>query len=924
MNVLKQIDECFANYTEIYGSEDVDSYWDEGIVVNKYIQLGNGKKKLRTNDSANGKKETTCNQATELSSVEKLESHTGKNDTKMKVMHGMPVKQVGDGVSNMSESNLECEQPNVSVKKKKDNLFVCNDLVEKCLCINTLEDFNKLEDATLVRWTCMVQQIISPESYIGVYKLKNKTNGGVMLKSSKYKDYIDTDDNWEIMEDCEKKHKGEYYEVNFEKYCKKKEVDTEMSTETICGDRDNKMEDEKDTKIIYTNNDNNNDNDKKEDSLKEDYEDMFFYENRSNFKKYWKRYLFLCTNIPGIKGSWCKELYDYSSHHNNGEMFLKNISDFENISNASNCNECSSSMRISHAVDNDAQNRESRSSSCSSSSSSRGSGKRGTCVSSEVGRDVLGDVPSAVSCDNLNNCEEGDTHHSSKKARCIIKIYDDDSQYNGKNAKDFLKLNDIIEVIGIYRKHQIKDYEEYQKNFNFYFYYDQNFLKYSCIHVFQYTKINYFNPLNNCILFPNDLANILENGPFQSVTELRKHLLIYISSAFSNDLLVANYFFFYLCGSYIKESKFKLGKISLSIFNLLTDTNEEKENNPLGSKNESSLNEEKKEKTKCKLNYEPEETHRKGENFQSEEKELKKSFPKNSKKINKMCKNLIPLCRYIPLFLKSLSSEYLVSVMNHQNGELKKGKLQLANNTYVLFDECVLDVGKLNTISLKNFHCIESLITSQEIPFIFNTDITFETQNNILILSKKKSMFINYIDISIPIRYHKMRNIFKKNTHLRNMKSEIGHNNLCQVHGEKEKEEKNDVYGNTKNEEKIFSYDNPSNNIFSNDFINTYENYNPNKNELMQFRRYINYILSKNNSAKIHADVSDYITDTFVSLRQKNKDINQFVLNSWICMSRILAFSDGYNEISKDHWNYIMKLENERRLRLNHLDKIYI
>lgn len=41
-------------------------------------------------------------------------------------------------------------------------------------------------------------------------------------------------------------------------------------------------------------------------------------------------------------------------------------------------------------------------------------------------------------------------------------------------------------------------------------------------------------------------------------------------------------------------------------------------------------------------------------------------------------------------------------------------------------------------------------------------------------------------------------------------------------------------------------------------------------------------------------------------------------------MSRILAFSDGHNEINRDHWDYIMKLENERRLRLNNLNKIYI
>ncbi|SCM05415.1 conserved Plasmodium protein, unknown function [Plasmodium chabaudi chabaudi] len=872
MNVLNQIDTFFLDYTKTKGVKKIDADWDEGIIVNRYIELGNGISKNINDD----------NKSTEQSEEKKEKKICNlTNETPL------------DGNKNIAPRNDISE---TIIKEKGSNILLNNNNVDNCVCINSFPDLNELKDATLVRWTCMVQQIISPECYLGIYKLRNKKTGEIILKSSKYRDYIDMDDDWEVIEDSEKKYGiGEYYESNYEKY----------NDNTEQANKDNAKENE-------------------ESGTQKDKKDIMPYDNYSNFTKYWNRYLFLCTNVPGNKGSWCKDLYDYTSHLSNSEFFLKNPNNYEQSANKN-------SDSIGHSC------KLVRISESRLTESSYNVKNEKTNICSNPSENNLDNINNGIPNSLLKNeqsqngtiKEEKDKEFiTSQKMRCIVKIYDANSQYNGKNSEDFLKLNDIIEIIGIFRKHQIKDYEDYQKNLNYYFSHDQNFLKYPCIHVFRYTKINIFNPINNCILFKNDLTNILESGPFNNVNDLRKHLIIYISTHFSNDLLVANYIFFYLCASYINESKLKLGKFSLGIFNLLTkNTSNDKpcQQNPNALNNDQKdLNYIKRDITKSEdpmentVNQIP--ITKNINNFNNDG----KTFSNNIININNMFINLIPLYRYIPLSLSKLNSNYLVSVMNNDNGELKKGKLQLANNTYIAFDECLLDVGNLNSIGIKNFQCIERLITSQELPYIFNTDITFETQNNILMLSQKKSMFYNYIDISVPILQKE-----RKSLNTSNDEKESYLNGASKI-----ETSKNIGVDNLKTDQKydIGIDQNKSNddeNIsksisFSNEFKNTYENYKPNEKELMQFRRYINYILSKNHSAKITTDIQNYITDYFVTLRQTNKSINQFILNTWICMSRIFAFSDGSDEITKDHWSYIMELEEERRVRMDNLDRIYV
>ncbi|EUD65764.1 hypothetical protein C922_03747 [Plasmodium inui San Antonio 1] len=935
MNVLTQIDNCFANYIKIHGAQEVDSHWDEGIVVNKYIELGNGYEKRGKAPSGTKENGEEANQE-HASSEEKANC-------------------ASEGCRNLSKSIL-----------RKENLFTCNDVVEGCVCLNTLENIADLKDTTLVRWTCMVQQIISPESYVGIYKLRNKKNGEIIFKSSKYRDYIDTDDNWEIVEDNEKKNIGEYYDLNYEKYCKmgddergtKKEAHhtggqnltdeanlqlSNKSTHATAGTSTKQIEKKACPK--------NYDQKRKEDHtvLNNRSDDISFFESDNNFKKYWKRYLFLCTNVPGNKSTWCKQLCDYSSYYSNCENFLKN----ETVNGGNVCagkytalSSCSTEEEDNAKADDLSIHdvRLSRETICSSefqpeewNSEGHTAGYAAAHTTAHTATHTTGlSKDTTVSGAPPNGAPKTPRRDLEKKnkLRCIIKIYDDNSQYNGKNEEDFLKLNDVIEVIGIYRKHQIKHFEDCEKNLNFYFYYDQNFLKYPCIHAFRYIKVKRFNPLSSCILFKNELCDILQSGPFRTVDELRKHLLMFISNSFSHDLLVAHYFFFYLCGSYIEESKLKLGKVSLNIFNISTDGEKCASHTGTTITANQQISEEEEEVS-------PKEPPQKGDNslrMIGEHKEGKnKSYPSHATQMNKMIKNLVPLYRYIPLCLTKLSSQYLVSVMNHQNGELKKGKLQLANNTYLAFDECVLDEGKLNTVSTKNFLCIERLITSQEIPFIFNTDITFETQNNVLILSMKKSMFVNYVDIPIPVCHQRAKGrggLAKGGVSSAGKVEQSGGSKMDQ--GQKEgrtgdkSEERSEViteegaHGDAKTPYKENESEKNSPPAFSAEFINTCENYHPKEDELMQFRRYINYILSKSHSAKIHSDVTTYITDSFVSLRQTCKDVNQFVLNSWICMSRIWAFSEGCNEISRSYWDYIMKLEGERRLRLSHLDALYI
>ncbi|SOV24862.1 conserved Plasmodium protein, unknown function [Plasmodium sp. DRC-Itaito] len=968
MNVLNQIDECFSDYLKIYGSKEIDSHWDEGVVVNKYIKLGKAKDNNEAKENMNKEDNNNNNMKEEMNkqndpSEEKNGNYKNYSNDNIDI----------NSIVKINENDKENDDSIYMAKnkKQKENLFICNELVEKCICLNKLESLEEIEDATLVRWTCMIQQIISPESYLGIYKLKNKESGKIIMKSSKYKDYIDAEDNWEIVEENEKRGMDEYYEFNINKQYENVDNKMDQTVDLLKNNEDvNKKNDEHNKKDEKSDPNKICSNEKNDITNNDTFGNIELYENDGNFNKYWKRYLFFCTNIPGNKSTWTKELYDYSSSYSNCELFLKSKNDYENgvylkdVKNPMNNEDVNDSVASSTDISNYMNSNNNNNNSMSNIYSSReyisSSNELNETQNNDNNKDkngykkidtsekiINGKNNSTTNSNNNNNnnnysnnyinSTDLDMHSNlssnicsynispvniSNKIRCVIKIYDDDSQYNGKNDKEFLKLNDVIEIIGIYRKHQIKDFEDYKKNYNFYFYYDQHFLKYPCIHIFQYKKINYFNPLNNCILFKNDLSMIISQGPFNDINKLRHHLIMYISSAFNNDMLVAHYFFFYLCGSYIKESKLKLGKISLNIFNILYNNDIEKLNDHSSSdhvKNDDMRKLQNKIQNDTHLENHVKKVKETNNNsfFHNDNNKVllkeadKKGIAPHAKKLNKMIKNLIPLYRYIPLILQKLNTEYLVSVMNNQYGELKKGKLQLANNTYLTFDECLLDVGNLNNISIKNFQCIERLITSQEIPFIFNMDIIFQTEHNILILSKKKSMYAHYVDIAIPICHY---NKIKHNSTDTN--NELKNENIENVNCSTNNDEPSNSH-NQKNEE--------TKDIFSSEFYNNVNNnYKPNEKELMQFRRYINYILSKNHSAKIPEDITNYITDTFVLLRQKNKDINQFVLNSWICMSRILAFSDGHNEINRDHWDYIMKLENERRLRLNNLNKIYI
>lgn len=993
MNVLRQIDECFDKYLDIYGRNEIDSNWDDGIVVNKYIKLGNEEnvneqKEQHNVGKSTVKRDVTCDvknvdenaEKNAKNNIEETQKPTNKTTTEENLVNKKLGENPNEIPTNEKNQHLSKEIKQV-VKKTKNNLFVVNDIVENCICLNNIDTLEDVNDEVLVRWTCMVQQIIAPESYLGIYKLKNKTNGNVVLRSSKYRDYIDVDENHELlMEEMQNLKDEGGLEFNFKKYYGEQEEEREKKREQAMKelDKGKKQKDKMQRKALNEA--------KKEAASKErkpmeqkqtdpiissgsTLDPMIELQSDISFKKYWRRYLFFCTNIPGCKSQWCRELSEYSSSHSNIGELLKRKDDFEKEMYTEHTNQ--NDVEALEVVEDEETKMDS--------SSSEKEEDRKTCEKNRL-----------EGTEEEKNKKAKGSHKKVKKGKlkCVIKIYDDNCQYNGKNENSFIKLNDVIEIIGIYRKHQIRDYDDYKKNFSFYFYYDQNFLKYSCIHVFQYNKINYFNPINNCVFFKNELSDILESGPFTNVADLRKHLLIFISKAFSNDLLVAYYFFFYLTGNYIKESKMKLGKVSLNICNVFYEEEEEqKQMEEFETKQEQSEIKKLLDLTKVKSEFEKsvkarvtseenmkkenvlkeddgKETEKKEEQqkikkqsmentlqkktdekiiqedeYTNEEKtKEKKKDVKHAKRINRMIKALVPVYRYIPLLLKQLSKKYLVSIMDHETDKLKKGKLQVVNNTYLTFDECILDVGKLNHVSLKNFQCIERLIVSQEIPFIFNTDITFDTQTNILVISKKQSMYRNYVDITVPILYPNKTQLFekiRKRVEMQIMKDkkeqsillkkamtqkeEIPIKKEIDIGTEVKTELKKEDEHNKEQKESHLDYS-----IFSKEFVNTDEKYQPTKKEFMQFRRYVNYLLSKNHAAKIDQDVTNYITESFVTLRQKYKEINQFVLNSWVCMARILAFSEGNVDIKKSHWDFIMKLENERRLRIQNIDKIYI
>ncbi|KAG0870480.1 hypothetical protein G6F16_006577 [Rhizopus arrhizus] len=185
---------------------------------------------------------------------------------------------------------------------------------------------------------------------------------------------------------------------------------------------------------------------------------------------------------------------------------------------------------------------------------------------------------------------------------------------------------------------------------------------------------------------------------------------------------------------------------------------------------------------------------------------------------------------------------------------LEAGVLQLVDGTMLLVDETVLDEGQLQDAGVRNFQALQTLIQTQTLGYEFPySQYDFDTDISILSISSNKSILPNHCSV-----------LLKPTNPLEDSKQDM---------------------------------------------------LKLSKEQLVQFRRFIH--TAKHASYDIPEQVSEYIQESFVNERKKATDTKselptQEELMLRMSLARLAAVSFGENTLSKERYDYVVELDNQR------------
>jgi hypothetical protein len=260
----------------------------------------------------------------------------------------------------------------------------------------------------------------------------------------------------------------------------------------------------------------------------------------------------------------------------------------------------------------------------------------------------------------------------------LVKIYGD--------HEDCLKLNDLIEVIGIFSLTPSLAFEEFNDMFES----KEEALVHSPpsslvprIHCLTYRKLNFYNPL-----LPLSSVKISEAliSLRSQVPQLRECLIDTIASSVFNDRLAANYILANLLSRvYARSGLFAVGNFPLNVISSENDV---------------------------------------------------------STQLTAVIRSLVPLCHYLPLTIESLCNGVFVPTKDYDLNRLRSGQLQLANGTHLVIDETKLQPGTLNQHGLTHLRVLNDFVMWQKVEYDFKYhEYTVYTDIPTIIISTSRSIF---------------------------------------------------------------------------------------------------------------------------------------------------------------------------------------
>ncbi|XP_022205941.2 mini-chromosome maintenance complex-binding protein [Nilaparvata lugens] len=230
-----------------------------------------------------------------------------------------------------------------------------------------------------------------------------------------------------------------------------------------------------------------------------------------------------------------------------------------------------------------------------------------------------------------------------------------------------------------------------------------------------------------------------------------------------------------------------------------------------------------------------------------------------SKLLYNFLTNLVPTSHYEPMSLESLNSSKFVPKKNYETSRLESGILQMSKNTLLVLDETKMQAGQLNDRGVRNVQALTGLINFQKVDYDFQYyPVEFPMDIRVLVLSEGKSMLPSDFDVCLD-------------------------------------------YADTTPEyiEELF--------VEAGRFVER-------QSLTDTLRAYLTTVA--NLAYQFSDDVETKITEDFVKMRRERQKTSSQDLHNLLVLARLFSLSRGCTTLSKETWEIVQDMEEQRRLRM--------
>jgi hypothetical protein len=223
---------------------------------------------------------------------------------------------------------------------------------------------------------------------------------------------------------------------------------------------------------------------------------------------------------------------------------------------------------------------------------------------------------------------------------------------------------------------------------------------------------------------------------------------------------------------------------------------------------------------------------------------------------------LLPRTKCIPLRIDTLNSICLAPRRDPVTSRIEANELQLGAGTYLIIDELVVNAGQLNPVGLGGLQALQSVASSQTLPYDFTHFSTFfDVDIPTLVLSHRRPLV--KADITVQMSTSSIDDS-------RSISSLPQHPVSSS----------------------LLPY-NPSYDLF-----------------FERSRLYLACV--RNLPYTIPQDLSVYIENDLVKARSEDSSLKAEDLHQWLILARLSALSHGEQELTFDRWTSVVKMEKSR------------